>query len=286
MAWQRKLPFGYQMRQGIIKSNASEAAVVKEIFARYLRGESLLHIAEELTLQGICYHEHIEKWNKNMVKRIIENRHYLGDERYPRMVSDADFISAQMLKTGKNTYAPCAVSTEIRKKTVCGHCGAKLVRVDKNRRTARWECENLSCRHAVLISDERLVVIIDALLNELSQTPESLAKRIQQKPEMNSNAQRIANELTNALNRSAESAEYLRTLVFACAAERYRELPDCSLQYQVDKLCERVETEESDESIRKRLLDTVVQAIRVTDADGITLELVNGQLITKEGVWT
>ena len=282
MAWQRTIPFGYQMRQGRIERSPADADTVRDIFARYLQGESLQHIATAMATQGIRYHERTEAWNKNMVKRVLENSRYLGDERYPQVIGEKDFLAVQMLRSGKNTYAPCKVGDEIRAKAVCGRCGAKFNRAVKNRKTARWECENPDCGHIAHISDERLVAAVNALLDELAHTPEALTPRILQKPAPSGSAQRVANELTNALNRGTESVEYLRTLVFACAAEKYSELPDSSLQYKVYKLRERIGAGDTDETLIKELLETAVRSIRITDSDSIALELVNGQIIVKE----
>lgn len=282
MAWQRTMPFGYQMRQGRTVCEDTESATVREIFSRYLQGESLQHIAEALTAEGVRYHQHSTSWNKGMVKRILENEHYLGDDQYPRVISEKDYLAARLLKADKTTYAPCKVNSAIREKAVCGRCGAKMHRAAKNRKTVRWGCENATCGHAAYISDERLVSTVDGLLDELAHTPEVLAARIQQTPTQNGSAQRIANELTNALNRGTESPEYLRALIFVCAAERYNELPDGSLQHKVDKLRERMETSSADESLSRELLETTVRAIRIADADSIILELVNGQIIMEE----
>ena len=280
MAWQRTIPFGYQMRQGKIETNATEADTVKDVFARYLQGKSFQRIAETMTARGVRYHQHTDCWSKNMVKRILENGHYLGDELYPRVIDDEDFLAVQMLKAGRTTHAPCKVSAEIRKKTACGRCGAKLIRTAKNRKTARWECESSDCGHTVLISDEQLNATVDALLETLAHTPEALMPRIPAEAVRSSNAaQRIANELTNALNRGTESVDYLRSLIFACAAERYNEQPDTTPQYKLDKLRERLE---NGETLRQELLKTAVRSIRITDGDAITLELVNDQIITKE----
>ena len=166
---------------------------------------------------------------------MLENDHYLGDERYPRVISDEDFLAVQTLRSGKNTYTPCKVDDAIRAKAVCGQCGTKTVRVAKRRKTSLWKCENPDCGYTAYISDDGLVAAVNALLDELAHTPETLAKRIPQGPAPSGSAQCVANELTNALNRGTESVEYLRTLVFACAAEKYSELPDSSLQYKVDK---------------------------------------------------
>ena len=286
MAWQRTIPFGYQMRHGKIEISRIEAETVNDIFTRYLQGESLQHIAAALTARGVCYHEHTVCWNKNMVKRVLENGHYLGDELYPRVIDEKDFLAARMLKSDKNVHAPCKVSDGIRKKTVCGHCGAKLIRTAKNRKTARWECENPNCGYTAYIGDEQLNATVNALLDALAHTPEALTPRIPAEPMSGSNARRVVNELTNALNRGAESIEYLRSLIFACAAERYNELPDGSLQHKVDKLCERLESGERGEAIQRELLKTAVRSIRVADYNTITLELVNGQRIGEEAAET
>ena len=270
------------MRQGNIECSPADADTVRDIFARYLQGESLQHIATAMTTQGNRYHQHTVCWNKNMVKRVLENSRYLGDERYPQVIGEKDFLAVQMLRSGKNTYAPCKVGDEIRAKAVCGRCGAKFNRAVKNRKTARWECENPDCGHMAHISDERLVAAVNALLDELAHMPEVLTKRIPQEPAPSGSAQRVANELTNALNRGTESVEYLRTLVFACAAEKYSELPGSSLQYKVDKLRERIGAGDTDETLIKELLETAVRSIRITDSDSIALELVNGQIIVKE----
>lgn len=286
MAWQRTIPFGYQMRQGRMECNTVEAETVKDIFARYLQGESLQRIATAVTAQDVRYHERAECWNKHMVKRILENKRYLGDGQYPSMIGEKDFLTAQMLKTGRNDYSPCKVSAEVRGKTICGRCGTRLIRTVKNRKTARWKCENSDCGHTAHISDEGFVVTVNALLDVLAHTPEALIPRIPQAEGKHSDAQRLANELTNTLNRGTESIEYLRSLVFACAAERYNELPDNSLQYQVDKLRERMESGETERTLPAKLLETAVRSIRVTDAENITLELVNGQIIAKEAAET
>lgn len=282
MAWQRTIPFGYRMQQGEIVCDSVEADVVRDIFDRYLKGESLQIIAISMTARGIRYHERTDCWNKNMVKRVLENAHYLGDDQFPSIIRGENYLAAQGRKTASNKYAPCGVSGNIRGKSVCGYCGSKMIRACKNRKTSRWKCENPDCGLVIHISDDQFNTMVSALLDALAHMPEALAARIPQEPVRHSNAARFANELTNALNRGTESMEYLRSLVFACAAERYRELPDSSLQYKVDKLRQRLDSGERGEAIRQELFNTAVRSICINDPDNIALELVNGQLIGKE----
>ena len=93
MAWQRKIPFGYQVQNGRINCHPEEAELVRAIFSRYLLGGSYSQIADEMTQQGVRYHQHTAQWNKHMVKRILENERYLGMDGYPQLVTDEEFLA-------------------------------------------------------------------------------------------------------------------------------------------------------------------------------------------------
>ena len=106
MAWQRKIPFGYQVQNGRINCHPEEAELVRAIFSRYLLGGSYSQIADEMTQQGVRYHQHTAQWNKHMVKRILENERYLGMDGYPQLVTDEEFLAARLRRGEQNTYAP------------------------------------------------------------------------------------------------------------------------------------------------------------------------------------
>lgn len=58
MAWQRKIPFGYMIRDGLTQPHPQEADAVRYIFGQYLAEASLLAIAEDMTRRGPRYHQH------------------------------------------------------------------------------------------------------------------------------------------------------------------------------------------------------------------------------------
>ena len=79
----RTIPFGYMMRNGEIQPKPTESKAVQNIFQAYLNGSSLLAIANWMSSQGIPYNGIDFVWNKNMIKRILENEKYLGRNGYP-----------------------------------------------------------------------------------------------------------------------------------------------------------------------------------------------------------
>ncbi len=107
----RNIPFGYCMINGKYALNAPEAEAVRKIFADYIGGKSLKTIAAEMT---VPYNIGKAVWNKNMVCRVIENKKYIGENGFPKVISDEDFKRAAEIKTERNTYRKPAPQAEPR----------------------------------------------------------------------------------------------------------------------------------------------------------------------------
>lgn len=130
MARNRVIPFGYCMKSGEITTEPKEVCAVAEIFSEYLNGSSLLQIAKLMESEKIRYTEDSDRWNKNMVKRIIENEKYLGTDKYPQIIDEETFKTANEKRVRKATTfnSICDDLQEIRKVTYCLECGEKLFR--------------------------------------------------------------------------------------------------------------------------------------------------------------
>ena len=107
----RNIPFGYCMINGKYTLNAPEAEAVRKIFSDYIGGKSLKTIASEMT---VPYNTGKAVWNKNMVCRVIENKKYIGENKFPKIISDKDFKRAAEIKTERNTYRKPAPQDEPR----------------------------------------------------------------------------------------------------------------------------------------------------------------------------
>ena len=98
----RTIPFGYKFENGQITVDEATAEIVKEIFARYISGESMLNISALLNRLHVEYSPGIVGWNKARIKRILENQHYIGDEKYPYIISLETAERANKLKENRN----------------------------------------------------------------------------------------------------------------------------------------------------------------------------------------
>ncbi|MCM1166489.1 MAG: recombinase family protein, partial [Ruminococcus sp.] len=108
----RSIPFGYCMVNGRYAINEIEAETVRKIFADYIGGKSLKTIAAEMR---IPYNTGKTVWNINMVCRVLENRKYIGENNFPRIVSDEDFEQANRIKSERSTSHKSAQKAELQK---------------------------------------------------------------------------------------------------------------------------------------------------------------------------
>ena len=60
----RTLPYGYCCKDGVIVIEPQESKVLKQIYAAYLDGSSMLTIAEQLNREKIEYRDGVTGWNK------------------------------------------------------------------------------------------------------------------------------------------------------------------------------------------------------------------------------
>ena len=174
MAKNRVIPFGYCMINGEITVDFKESKAVIRIFEEYLNGSSLLQIAKLMESEKMKYSEGSDRWNKNMIKRIIENEKYLGNEKYPQIISETFFNQANEKRVSKATSVSVIPEDlqEIRNRTYCLECGRKLSRIGGNCRSAKWDCRNPDCyRFEYQLTDQMIIGAVLTVLNTAIANP-------------------------------------------------------------------------------------------------------------------
>lgn len=170
----RVIPFGYCMKNGEITVDYTESKAVIEIFEEYLNGSSLMQIARLMESEKIRYTADSEHWNKNMIKRIIENEKYLGNDKYPQIISEIFFTQANEKRAQKATSV-CVIPKdlqEIRNHTYCSECGHKLSRIGGNCHHEKWDCRNPDCyRFEYQLTDQMIIGAVLTVLNTAIANP-------------------------------------------------------------------------------------------------------------------
>ena len=168
----RTMPYGYEIRNGEITVDQDASKVIKEVFEAYLDGMSFAQIAAELTARGIDYYEGKTQWNKLMVKRILECSFYLGTAKYPRIINNEQFESANTLISEKyGGYNKDPRATILKKQTFCQECGERITRDIQSTRYHKWFCKG--CMNTQL-REEKFYDRILKVLNMVIRHPELL----------------------------------------------------------------------------------------------------------------
>lgn len=167
-----KYPFGYRLEEGKLKIYEPEAGIVREIFSRYLNGESKNSIAEYVTALGVPSRDGKKQWHGSAIASILRNERYTGNallqktymtgdapyrqvknrgekdryyfqESHPAIITQGEFDAAQnllLLRAKKVVLGPESESP-FHRKMRCGRCGGafkkKLIRT-----TVFWTCKH------------------------------------------------------------------------------------------------------------------------------------------------
>lgn len=280
----RMLPFGYAYNHGAVAVNACEAAVLAEIFERYLSGSSLLQIARELNARRVPYAPGIENWNKARLMRMLEDPRYTGNDEFPQLLSKERAAELKRIKAARNTQSTIDRTQPVYHLCVpilCPNCGSPMGRRSNRecRIPQRWACKNPQCHTWIGITDEALLGEITGLLNDVIAHPERLqAPAGAYTP--SGTVQRLEAEIRQTLERGSFDKAALRQKILDCAARKYREIEDTA--YLTEALKAELEQSSPLSAYSEALTRRCVRAIHLQADATVHLTLVNGQTIGKE----
>ena len=115
MRTNRTQPFGYRMEQGKVVIDPDESRWVVYIYEQYMLGESFKSLSDTLCGTGIHY-DGDKPWNKNMVARILQDRRYTGDGRYPPIIDVCIFQQVDQKRNKKVAGSKVTNAQKILKK--------------------------------------------------------------------------------------------------------------------------------------------------------------------------
>lgn len=279
----RTISFGYMMQNGEIQINPIEAATVQKIFKMYLDGSSLLAIANWMSSTGISYSNATSVWNKNMIKRILENEKYIGEKGSPAIIDKEIFHGANAQKKIKSTTVaelPEELQA-IRSLTYCAECGQKLFRIGGNTRSEKWDCRNSECsRFHHRITDHMLIGVIINVLNTVIANPdlldsdEEISEYI---PDMAVTRQQ--NEINRLLDSPDVNFDKAKEEIFRLAELKYNCCTYSDKPQKTAKLREILARCEQQNTLNIGLLKSCVSRILVSHFCAVEIEFKGGVII-------
>lgn len=283
MAKNRTIPFGYCMKNGEIQVNIKESRIIEEIFRLYLDGNSLLAIADQMSRKGVSYNCINNVWNKNMVKRIIENEKYLGTEKYPKIISEDFFNQANEKRKTKAAFV-CMISEDLqtlRKLTYCAECGHNLSRIGGNSKYERWDCRNPDCcKLEYRLTDQMIIGAVMTVLNTVIANPDLLKCDCEiSKYSPTADVIRQQNEISQMIDSTHFDFERTKSEIFKLAEMKY----DCCTyndkQLKTENLTNILANKQQLNKLDIGLLKSCISRILVSHFYTIEVEFINGVTI-------
>ena len=271
------------MQKGEIIAEPTESQVVKNIFKLYLDGKSMSEIARQMSISQVSYNGITFDWNKNMVKRILENEKYLGKDGYPVLIDNETFNHANARKKSKATSVN-EISEElqiIRSLTYCKECGHRLSRIGGNTQTDKWDCRNPECsRFNYRLTDNMIKDILLHILNAVIANPDLLDTDSEisgYTPSIKVKCQQ--NELNRLMDNPQIDSEKVKTEILRLAELKY----DCCTYdespQKTEYLKELLSDREQLNIIDYDLLKSCVSRILIGHFYTVEIEFINGVTI-------
>lgn len=266
----RKLPFGYCLRNGQVREETTEAEVVRLIFRRYGEGASYGALADELSALG-CAYAPGRPWNKNMVARILQDGRYLGSAEYPRLLSPELFHQAQSARPDVSGRLECPEIKDIRVLARCAQCGKPMRRMRKN----YWYCSNCMASPGK-VKDEVLILCVEHLLCSLRGHPETIAPASAAEGK-NEAVQTAQDRLVHELEQTEFDEAAAKAQAIALASARFDALG--SGDYEAMRLRYLLGGAKPCDGLDSELLRQTAAAVLIHPSGAVSLKLKNGQMI-------
>lgn len=279
MKQNRYLPFGYCIVNGWLAINETEAEAVRRIYADYLSGQSYQSIAAKMSAGVVPYKADSPVWNKHMIKRILENPRYTGEKGFPAVIEPNCYQAVSEIIQQKNICQPLSKELNIiRKKLYCFNCGSKYERDGRNPEYESWCCK-AEGRTGRRISDEILLESICTALNTVIAQPGLLGQRERRTCETLLDVTKLNNQINRELEKTEVDSDYVKLLIFNCAAEKYASCSDCDGEYLTEQLQKRFQSQQPLTEFDPALFEETVRQVLLEPDGTAHLKLINNQII-------
>jgi len=274
----RWILFGYKVINGKFHIEESESEIVREIFKRYLDSESLKDISQSLTAREITYFKDKKTWNKNMISRILDNRHYVGDFEYPSIISLSDFEKAKASKQTKygTKHEDTPEIAFLKKHMFCKCCGKPIRRITTWGTHEKWMC-SAGCKPSEYIDDKWIENELFKIVERVKLNPDIVRSSSQNTgylPDIQ--VTRTSNEIKRLLDQSKMEFKVGAKAIFECASAKF----DCCVIDNSKEISDKlIETIISTEELNLDFYENAIKRITVNPNGTIEVLFINDAVI-------
>lgn len=285
----RYVSFGYEITDGKYAVIENEKKIVENIFGLYLNGKSFSEISDRMNEAGVPYNNDGRLWNKNMIKRVIENRRYIGEKGFPQIIADDTFNAAEKIRLSKFT-APGETRKALldfyREHLVCGRCGMNLrrytcVRYIGNKIVSYRKCQNELCNESKnSVNEDILDLAVSKVLNDLIDDYKKIEGVNETEPKQNIEIARLESELADDMEKMTVDIEKAVQKITELAEARFNNAPECDYSAIDERIKKELSIHPKSETPDSKLLEDTVKRIAYLSNGTVEIELINGYKVS------
>lgn len=285
----RYVSFGYEITDGKYAVIEYEKEAVKDIFGLYINGKSYKQISNRMNDAGVPYNNDGKPWNKNMIKRILENKRYIGEDGYPPIIAVETFKAAERIRLSKFT-PPGEEKKDLlgfyRKRLVCRECGRSLMRYKGGKKRNGGinnyrRCPNENCiGNKSPINEKKIDLMVAETINGLIDNYEQIKGVSGVAAEQSIIIIRLENEIADDMEKMAVDIEKAVQKITELAEQRFNNAPECDYSAIDEKIKRELSIHPKSEKLDVKLLEDIVKRITYSKDKIIEMELINGYKVS------
>lgn len=273
----RTIRFGYWIYDGQVMLQPMESKIVKWIYEMYLYGYSYQELADHLAADEVFYQGDDGRWNKHIIKRILEAEVYYGDDKYPQIIEKEQWEQVQKIRQMRSEAR--AVKTIwpklFRQKLFCAECGSRIYRGNQGKRE-NWQCRMESKLTKDYITDEVFWKMIVEKQSKLIVNPGQLRAEERVLPEESIQIDDRRNEIIKQIKLQQKNEDEILKMIYQAAAKQYKTIREMDVTYETERLIRLYQEKQIGSAPDFELIEHTVRKIWI-DAEGeIYFEMTNG----------
>ncbi len=274
MSENRKILYGYTIRNGKTVIEPTEAGYIRKIFEEYINGATLKDIADSLTAERVPFTIKSCGWDKAKIARIIDNAKYAGDEEYDPIIGSETFnLAVECKKTRQRAITGCSHEIEVIGSHVkCERCGHPMLRRICNNSQIResWTCQNPECKASVRMSDFDLTEKVRILINRVIQNSNLLLTSAKSPKQSSPEVEKLKESIAEEMKNSTPSESLVLDLIGKIASEEYKN--NCSRDAIIARLAkQRVGIMTPQSTFNETYFNDIVKTVLLSEAGSVRI---------------
>jgi len=272
-----QIPYGYRLKDGEKVKEPSEVWIIDKMCELYEVGNTTYQKLADLFNTK---YKSDKLWTKSKVKRILEDKRYLGEQGFPPIMSQERYNKIMSIKDSRNKNKLVIPDVEaIKKKAICHECGKPYKRHMKTKHKSTWYCSSEVCKTDFRIEDHIVKNEIILLLNKVRNEPELLDTELTSQPKETGKIKRIKAQIEQGITRRRKFADIMK-MANELIQEQYDNDNNGYENEMTEFIKNRLEKEIEITTFEIGLFNDVISEVRISHTGKIYIKFANDKIVS------